>query len=328
MLTLADLSVSPFMTSLPPEVPAGYALLDRVAPRAAVLDAPMVGSGNAHPLSAVTAYWQSRRGGRTTAGYSGYANVRFDHLMVHGSPFGARELADPGFLADPEHQTFGIVEGVGFLDYTWLYLTAHQIDYVVLHHWDGSVHQHMVRLDRLGAVMSGAKISEDASTTVYERARLPRPSVPIALCAEGWRTRAGWPGPPAWVTFPTARIVAYSPDPDRALTFGLRASAFREARHVRLSAGGVELAHWRVEPGEQQSYSSPPFQLPAGLHDLTLTSDGAARPRTHREAFDDGLTSYSLRVTRLSLEPSVVTTRLADRPRMPDVPALGRVGEP
>lgn len=301
LLTAADLAVSPFMTSRPPGSPAGYALLDRVAPGASVLDAPLVGSAAGHPLPAVCAYWQSRRGGRTTAGYSGVANVRFDHLMVHGSPFGARELADPAYLADPTRQTFGVVTDVPFLDYAWLYLTAHEIDHVVLHHWPGSVHQYLVRFERLDAVLAGAKIYGDAATTVFARARLPMPSGPIVLCGEGWRSRPGWPGPLTRVTFPDAQIIAYSPGPGRDLTFRLRASAFRAPRAVRLLSGGVELARWRVEPGAPRTYLSPPFRLPEGLHHLTLATDGAARPRAHREAFDDGLTPYSLRVTEIGL---------------------------
>src|SRR5205807_1535220 len=97
---------------------------------------------------------------------------------------------------DPKRQSFGIVHDVPFLDYAWLYLTAHGIDHVVLHHWDGSVHQYLVRFERLTAALEAAKITGDARTTVYERARLPRPSGPVVLCDDGWRSREGWPGPP------------------------------------------------------------------------------------------------------------------------------------
>jgi len=314
-LVFADMSVSPFMTFRPPGMPACYARLDRVAPRAAVLDAPLVGSGSAHPLSAFCAYWQSLRGGRTTAGYSGLPNLTFDHLMVHDSPFGARELADPAYLTDPRRQTFGVVADVPFLDYAWLYLTAHRVDHVVLHHWPGSVHQHMVRLDRLNAAMAVAKVAGDDATTVFDRARLPRPSGPVVLCGAGWRSRPGWPGPLTRVALPDARVAAYSPGPGRALTFRLRAAAFREPRDVRLLSGGVELARWRVEPGEPRTYPSPPLRLAEGVHDLTLASDGAARPRAHREAFDDGLSPYSLRVTGISLDPALEPHRLAGRGR-------------
>ena len=313
VFTVVDLSVSPFMASRIPEMPAGYAVIDRIDRRAAVLDAPMVSSGLAHPLSAVCAYWQSLRGGRTTAGYSGHANVPFDQMMVNDSPFGARELADPSFLADPTRQTFGVVADVPYLDYAWLYLTAHKIDYVVLHHWAGSVHEYLVRFDRLKTALAGAKIAEDEETTVYERARLARPSGPVVLATEGWRTRRGWPGPPTRVAFETAKAVVYSPGPDRPLRVRLKASALREPREVRLLSDGVEVARWKVEPGDQQTFLSPPLRAAEGVHDLMLLSDGAARPRNHREAFDDRLTPYSLRVTGLGVEPADVESRRGTR---------------
>ncbi len=300
-LTIADLTVSPFVTSRIPEIPAGYAALDRLSGRSAILDAPIVFSASAHPLSAICGYWQSIRNGRTTAGYSGVANQPFDHLMVDGSPFGARELADPAFLADPARQSFGVVAEIPFLDYTWLYLTAHRVDHVVLHHWPGSVHQYLVRLDRIQAVLRDARIFSDASTTVFARARLHKPTGPVILCGEGWRTRFGWPDPPNRVSFPKARLIAYSPDPGLDLRFELIASSFRVPRNVRLLFGTVELARWRIDPGDRKAYTSPSFRLPEGVHEMTLESEGASQPKSHREAFDNALTPYSLRVHEIRL---------------------------
>ena len=190
-VAVADLTLSPFTTSRIPPIPPGYAVIDRAAPRATVLDAPLVSSGDPHPLSALCAYWQSRRGGRSSAGYSGHANQVFDQLFVHDSPFGGRQLADPSYLLDPARQSFGVIADVPFLDYAWLYLTVHRVDYVVLHHWVGSVHIYPVRLDRLMSTLSGARIAEDEATTIYDRERLPRPSGFVGLCTEGW---ISWPG--------------------------------------------------------------------------------------------------------------------------------------
>ena len=78
-------------------------------------------------------FWQSYHGGRTSAGYTANFNALHEALMVSPSPFYAAWLAESGFLANPEDQPIDLSPHTRFDDYTWLYLTAHNMDYVVLH---------------------------------------------------------------------------------------------------------------------------------------------------------------------------------------------------
>lgn len=102
-------------------------------------------------------------------------------------------MAEPGYLRDPGAASFGIVKDVAFGDYAWLYLTVHDLRYVVLHQWPGAVPERPEGVGRLKAGLAGAKLFEDGTTAVYDRALLEPPSG-RPCCARGDGGGAGTAG--------------------------------------------------------------------------------------------------------------------------------------
>lgn len=311
-LAIADLGVAPPGSEIP-AVPACYAMLKRRDPHATLLELPVQRSGSEVSPQDRT-YWQSLHRLRTSAGYSGLRNPLYDHQVFVYNPFPA---ARPGLLADPDSETFGIVADVGFRDYAWLFLTAHRFDYVVLHHREEDPYRSdPTSLARIRAELRGAEIFEDDAATVYDRARLNPPARPVLVCTEGWRSRAFVKqAPRIFVVSKVGRIAVYSPGPQQELTLSLEAAALRRPRTVRVRAGDVELARWRIDPGAPREYTTPRFRLPAGLGGLTVESDGEERPVASRDAVDDAHRPYSLRVFALRLKPAAeaVAHKATDR---------------
>jgi hypothetical protein len=309
-IMVADLSMIPFNTQSHAAMPACYDRLVRIDPDATFLDAPLHSSGNAHPATAVYGYWQSFHRGRTTGGYSGVANVDFDNRIVHNTPFSAGMMREPGYLGDLDRADFGIVSGVRVLDFIWLYLTAHDLRYVVLHRSPELSSEPPEALARLESLLAPSRIMADDATTVFDRDLLPTPRDPVLLCGRGWR--GGWHGRTILVASKVAEIRAYNADPAADLTFTIQLKAFREARTVRLRAGGVELATWRARPDVYQTLRSPRLRLPAGPRTLTIEADGEEQPRRRHEfamGGDEG--PYSLTVSEISLRSSDAPSRTA-----------------
>src|SRR5262249_26908134 len=193
-----------------------------------------------HPLNSFCVYWQPRHGARTTAGSSGQPNLPFEDLLLHGSPFHVLRLSDPNYLSDPERERFGAVAGVGVRDYTWLYLTAHGLEYLVLHQDPQRIGELSHHLGRLKAALAEAKIFEDSGAAAYERARLRPPTRPVLLCTEGWRYSTAWQPwrtgriQPTCAVGKVGKLCAFNPQPERELCLTLTATAFRSARTARL----------------------------------------------------------------------------------------------
>jgi hypothetical protein len=301
VVALADLATVPFSAQKVPPLPPCYQAILRRDPGATFVEVPQFTSGGSH-LYSICGYWQSLHRGRTNAGYSGHGNVRFDNRVTYNSPFSVTCLSNPDYLRAPDGLVFDLACNVGFDDYAWLYLTVNHFDYVVVHQWPGAVPEHRVYLDRLKARLAPAKVYEDAMTAVYARARLRPPTRPVLITEEGWRP--AWDGRVMRVVGRTGTIAAYNPDPERPVLFALDAKAFRRARTVRVTSGGRELARWDVLPGRFQTCWSAPLRLPAGLQELTVTSDGEDRPTRDREKpleWDAG--PYSLKVEAVALVP-------------------------
>jgi hypothetical protein len=312
LAAVLDMSIVPFHTAAIPPTPPCYAWLRRRDPGAAFLEVPQHVAGGSY-LSSLCAYWQSYHRGRTSVGYAGQGNHRYDNLVYWNSPFMATSLARRDFLADPDRcvgpaeparsfgDRFDVAWNVGFLEYVWLYLTANKFDYVILHQWEGSSPEARVYLDRLKELLRGARVYEDAMTAVYARARLAPPRRPVVLCTEGWRPgmvdlRHGR------VAGRMARLAVYNPDAEWPLAIALEAATPKSARAVRLVAGGVELARWGVGPGPAQHRLSPPFRLPAGLQELALVSDGEDTPDGPGAAATPwDLAPFSLRVASVGI---------------------------
>jgi hypothetical protein len=304
-VAVADLSLAPYGARYaPPALPPFYAELARRDPGAAFLEVPLDLSYNAHPISTLGGYWQSFHRARTSGGYSGLPNRRFDDQVVRNSPFWAARLADPGYLDHPEAMPLDLASGVAFDDYAWLYLKALGFRYVVVHRRSVALRKPPPALERLRERLRPARVVEDLAADVFDRERLPRPSRPVLVCTDGWRRPDG----PAAVVGRAARIAAYNPDPGREVIFTLEAQATARARTVRLRCGGEELASWRIGFDARGSYTSPPLRLPAEVRELVLEcgEDGVAG--------DPAAGAGRLRVFGVGLRPAAaVLARGGDR---------------
>jgi hypothetical protein len=304
LAVVVDLATVPFETFALPPLPACYAVLTRSQPGATFLEAPHYPSAGA-TLYAICGYWQSLHRGKTIAGCGGHLNLVLDNLTLANSPFNVWRLMDSHYLQDPESETFDLVSGVAFDDHVWLYLWAHQFDYVVLHQRPELNVDFDVHLDRLKARLTAARVYDDGSTIVYARARLRPPRRPTVLCTRGWRQRIAFGAGRVAAVEPTATLAVYNPEPAQPLVVTLEGFALAQPRTVRLLWGSKELACWSLWPQQIQEVSSPPFQLPAGLHELTLQCDGAPPPARPGAIFaPKPRVTVALLVSRVALRSS------------------------
>jgi hypothetical protein len=302
VLALLDLQMVPFRTRDVPPAPSCYAILCAQHPHATFLEVPQLSSGACNNLNSACAYWQVEHHGKTSAGYSGFTNVVYDHLVFEPSPFAWPRLKSATFARAPERMSCDLVAEVRLDDYVWLYLTGHHFDYLVLHQGpDMELLRDTANLGWLKARLEAAKIFEDDRTTVYERRRLEEPQRPVLLCTTGWRARRAYEGRLLGNLTRTGHLAFYNPQPEQAMTFTLAAIGFQEPRRVCLSAGDTVLACWTVTSDALHTYTSPPVRLPAGLQDLILESDGEKRPSTLESADDGDTTPISLRVAAISV---------------------------
>ena len=294
VMTVVELS-SQFLGHAPPPMPACYEAILASDPDATFLEV------NGADLNAATGYWQSVHRGRTSAWFSGLANVHSLNLLTLNSPFAVNWVESPDYLKDSARHSFNHISTAQFQDYAWLYLHAHGLRYVVVHKGGAEGAWNPPSLPRLDALLSGAKVFEDDLTAVYDRDRLPPPTRPVLLCHRGWKS--AWNGALLRVAGRSARVLAYNPDPGTALEFELAATASGRPREVRLlTSRGDPLASWNVEADAPGRYRSGPFKLPAGLVRLILKSDGEAPLPTEIDGLDPG--PFSLQVERLALEPA------------------------
>ncbi len=319
-IALFDLSVVPFTLEKPPAMPACYAELRARDPGAAFHDVPHLGTGGAHLLPAACDYWRSLHGGKTTAGYSSNSNGPGDSLSTWTSPFYVAYLMNPAYVANPADVSIDLTCNVDFQDYTWLYLTEHDLRYVVLHHWPGALPGFTTHLEPVKDCLKPFKVLEDAATTVYDRDLMPRPTHVVALGTRGWLQKTIWQGREVRPAARKATLIAYNPAPDRDLTLSIALAAFHRSRVVRLLDGERELARWEVGPERLVLMTSPPFRLPEGRSELTLASDGDDRPFSPVQEVTEGdRTPYSLRVQGLILRPTTPSENpkaaIADQPR-------------
>ncbi len=311
LAAMADLHTGKFDGAPIPAMPVCYGEILRRDPHATFLELPQYGHGGDY-LSSVAGYWQSIHRARTSAGYSGSVNLKYDDRAIGDTPFRDEVLRDPDSASG--RTRIGIVEDVTDLEYTYLYLAANDYRYVILHRWEGSSNTPRALLDRIAARLAPGKVFEDSATLVFDREKLPRPGRAAAITADGWR--------PAWADGPiravgrSGRIVVYNPDATKPVEIALDASAAPNGRprEVRLLDGGRELARWTVAPGRRMKrLVTPPLNLPEGLTDLFLESDAEARPRRPEEnASKEDARPFSLRVATVKVEAAPGT--LAGRP--------------
>jgi hypothetical protein len=313
VLAVGDLAMVGFPKSRIPRMPGCYAFLKEHDPKATILEVPNDPGGT--ELNALCTYWQSRHRLTTSAGYSGHDNHLLDALVGNGSPFLAEDLSRPDYLAEPGKFPVPLGGPADFREYLWLYLTANRLDYVVLHRRHNGLPPEAAGLERLRTLLGDCTVYEDGSSTVLARARLGPPTHPLVLTREGFAGRNQWQGRWNCLLPRTARVVVYNPDAARELSLVLDAAPPARSRVVSLQSGTTELARWELAPGSFQECASAPFRLPAGLHELTLTSR-AWNPGRAETAARSGL-----RVARVGLETgtdpgrAAITTR--SRPESP-----------
>jgi hypothetical protein len=305
-LVVGDLSMVPFMSDpTRPPMPKAYDWIKARNPRAAILEAPLLGSGCPNPLTETCAYWQSFHGLRTTSGYSSFINTEFDDLMVDHSPLFAETLFDPTCLDHPESLSVGVVSDVGLRDYFWLLARRARIDYILLHGWEESVGVRSPAFGKLIESLKETLVFAEPKLLVYDAARLAAPTRPVLMCDEGMRVWRGRPGPPMRVMGRSGRLAAYVPEPGGRHVFTLEARAFRRPRVILLKAGDATLARWELGPSEFRTLRSGPIALPAGLQALTLESDGEDAPDGPDEASSDWDTRpYGLQILKVGLRPA------------------------
>lgn len=307
VVAAAELAIVPFPTSAAPTMPGCYEFVRARAPGARVLEAPQYGSGSSEPVNVAAMYWQPRHGLTTTAGYSGFDHVPHDTRFFFASPFAAPLLDRPQALARPGAMTIDLIGDVGWRDSAWLYLTTHEIDFVVLHEGPGLVRCDPESLAAMRRELAEAEVGAGPGWRVYDRRRLREPERPTLLGTNGWRYRAPWHGRVAGAMTRVGRLAVFNPCPEQPLTFRLDAVAFRRPRTVRLLADGQELARWTIGPEEYAVYESPPVHLRAGRTELVLECDSDDAPSRGERTYEGDPTPYSLRVARMSLAPVAVT---------------------
>lgn len=303
----ADLRSNAFVGATVPPLPAYHRALMAAGARPSLLDVPMMPSGACDTLGSTAAYWQSFHRGRTSAGYSGHDNDRFNELVYHGSPYNTAQARRPDFLDDPDHETLGVAADVNYRDYVWLYARHHGFDRIVLHKWDGAAADNLAPVNRLEAVIRHARVAAGDGVVVHDPARLNLPAGPVLLPTEGWLYGVSWKKWPFCPTARTARMVVYNPAPARALVFRVSALAFRSTRTVRLMSRGRELFRFDIAADAARTYTSPPFTLDAGETELELVCEGRdRRPARADERIGEGDDRpYSLLVSGVTLGPAV-----------------------
>jgi hypothetical protein len=310
-LALADLSTVPYLTIPLPPMPACYRAIRKVDPDATFLDVPQFNSG-AFVLPSLCTYWQSIHGGKTSAGYTAFLNARYDNLLYFNSPFDAFKLRNLAYPLGVAPEGIELGEEVDFRSYVWLYLKVHNLRYVVVHQRPGSFPEFPVSIPRLKLFLQDSKIYEDADTAVYDREKMAPPSRPVLLYAEGWGERLYRENWRTCMVGPVGRLVVYNPTPDQPLSIGLEAAGNKKDRVVTLRTEGRVLARWGVSASKTSSLVSPGFLLSAGVHELTLESDGADKPSRMEPGIVGSPDPFSLWVRSIALKP-VEAKAVADR---------------
>ena len=310
MATVADLSIVPFPTETIPAMSPIYRDLVRDAPHATLLEAPLFPTSKSFAINALCGYWQSYHGARTSAGYSGIPNLPFDAEIVEGSPWSLESLERTDDLA---RAVYGPVRDMPPRDYAWLYLTTHHFDDLVFHNGPMVPLSCVTRMARWDAELADARVAQDATMTVYERAKIPEPTTPVAAIGPGWRRIVAKKGAaPTFAALRSARLTLFNPDAERLLSLTLVGAATLETpRVVRLlDAEGRERSKWSIGPDGPRTVVASSLRLGRGLQTLTLVTDGEDRPKHGLDAFDEAKSAYGFRLSAIELRPSEATAGL------------------
>ena len=302
VVAVLDLGDTHYGTIAVPPIPACYAAILKDDPDATFIDVPHFNAG-AFNLPSLATYWQSIHGAKTTAGYTAFANSRADNLIYYNSPFDAFRLAQKDYLEEFANEHFEMVKSTDFRSYVWLYLTAHQIRYVVFHHSPEAFPEFAINSVRTEWLLQEALVYSDPQTSVFDREKLRKPTSPVYLYDQGWGHRVRRQGELAIMVGSVGRVLIYNPNPDQALTLTLDAAAHKTPKEVVLRVDEEELTRWRMSPKATELFVSPAFHLSEGLHVLTLNSDGVAKPSRSDAHIPGDKTPFSLWVSGIGLKP-------------------------
>lgn len=302
-VALADLTETPYTTVTVPPIPPCYAAILKADPNATFVDVPQFNAG-AFNLPSLVTYWQSIHRGRTTAGYTAFANTQQDNLVYYNSPFDAFRLAQLNYLDDAGIESFEMASGNDFRSYVWLYMTTHNVRYAVFHYARDAFPELAVHLERSIMQLADTIVYHDDRTIVFDRDRLPKPRRATYLYDQGWGHRVQRKGHLTIMVGAVGRIMVYNPDPEVPLALTLDAAAHKTPKQVVLRADGTEVTHWTVRPSATELLASPSFTLGAGLHELLLTSDGTEKPSKADANIQGDKTPFSLWVSGITVQPA------------------------
>ncbi len=290
IVAIFDMGLTPYRDTyrLPP-LPASYEWLRQQGPEARLFEWPINGPGMADRT-----YWQLFHGCPTSDGYSGVTNMAFIDRINLLSPLFATSRED--FLSKSDVESFGPIRDVRFDDYLWLFLKANNYRFLVLHDDLGPALGHPAALARIRDRLSGSGVFKDATTSIFDLSRMPKPAHDVVVCTDGWRSSVEMPAPLRFGVGMNAGLVLYHTKSDEPVVIELEASSCRTARTVRLLDGPTELARWTIEPGEPRTYLSPSLRFPEGLNNLRLESDAEQKPTRSRDALDESKKPFSLRI--------------------------------
>lgn len=315
VVAVADLAVIGTNATLP-AAPGAYAFIRRQNPAAAVLEVPQSNSVGSGGLPMLCSYWQTSHRLKINAGCCANPNRIQDTKLTWASPFLYLAMSNPAYLSEGAAPPgdFNVVGGVGFDEYAWLYLSAHEFDYVVVHHDPKlPLSADPGAIGRLRERLATSAVFGDEKATVYDVRRLPAPTGPAVLPTDGWRF--SWDDKCTRAVGRRADLMVYQPEGAGPCRVSLEVRAFHEPRKARLRWKGGVLAEWDVPAGGFGEVRTGAIELPPGRHELWLETDGESAPRDageHASQWDDE--PYAIRVRRLDLERLPVMADGAARP--------------
>ncbi len=305
-LALVDLANVPFGEHLEvPAIPSAYAFIHAQNHDAAILEMPLFASSNSQTVAAVAGYWQSLHRLKTSTGYSGVPNRRFDDEVADASPFTLDAAHIPPETAGGVTPTaHPVVASANLAAYTWLYMMVYKYDYLVVHRWAGAT---------VPEPLANAVVFDDGAAAVIDRRKLPTPTEPVVMPVRGWPRNFGDPLMGNHLLAADSTLFVFSPADDAPLRIDLDAAALAARSNLTLRRNGAAIASWHLDPGTPRSYPSPTFRLPAGIHALAMSADFvAARSKTGKRL------PYAARVKSLRITAeSTLTARRGESAAKP-----------
>ena len=285
-LTILDLAPPAYPGVVPPPMPDLYRRIVARDPQATFHEAPFFGTRGLY-LPSATAYWQFEHHGRTTGGYSGMIHAPLEEKVGFPSPFFARNLAFPAYLAEPERQFFDVVRADA-RDYAWAFFHYNGLRYAVVYTDREYFSDLRGSIEPLLPLLAPAEIERDPAAIAYAADRLPPPRRAVLVPAVGLRSRQPWRGRWSARMGGQATFALYNPTPEVPIVFRLGATSFVASHSARVTlypgeargvggrpvaaapGGGEVLIRLRANPVFYRWFTSEPFLAPAGWSEIRI----------------------------------------------------------